>query len=386
MNIPINKNLPTTPSSSLSPSTPSVPPTTSLKRKRSHLTIADVKDGYTTRPVSNLLWNQEFLTCYGSNGCHPVCIGDTFKNGRYKVIRKLGYGSSSTVWLAQDTSTDTLVALKIHIAHESGSTSRREVTALEALHPNKDTSKLFPVLCDDFVHNGPNCAHRCIVMQVLGPSLRLVIESYYDERIDPEDLLRLARQVLEATATLHEAGFAHRDLDADNIVFSFRNMAKLSRKAFIKKLGKLETAELLRVDGSPPDDYLPKQLVGAAEWDGWIDEDEEDIRFIDAGESFRVGDRISSTRDANPTTTELETDFKERVPEPQLAVLLPVLQGLMRFRPEDRVSARDALALLDQGNSKDASGSSGADESSGAKESSNEAELSSEEESSSERE
>ena len=46
-------------------------------------------------------------------------------------------------------------------------------------------------------------------MQVLGPSLRLVIESYYDERIDPEDLLRLARQVLEDTATLHEAGFAH---------------------------------------------------------------------------------------------------------------------------------------------------------------------------------
>ncbi|KAJ4163581.1 hypothetical protein LMH87_005302 [Akanthomyces muscarius] len=423
-------------------STPSVPPTTSLERKRSHLTIADVKDGYTTRPLSNLLWNQEFLTCYGPNGCHTVCLGDTFKDGRYKVVRKLGYDNSSTVWLAQDTSTDTLVALKIRIAHESGSTSRREVTALETLHANKATSKLFPVLYDDFVHNGPNGAHRCIVMQVLGPSLRLV---------------------LEATATLHEAGFAHGDLDTNNIVFSIRNMAKLSNKAFVKKLGKLETAELLRADGSPPDDYLPKQLVGAAEWDGWIDEDEEDIRLIDAGESFRVGDRfpsskdqggvlrppetlfeetfdyrvdlwrvgdviycllyascpfmylghdchlvdsmidligalpsewepqwqqireasgcpVESSRDANPTTTELETDFRERVPEPQLAVLLPVLQGLMRFRPEDRISARDALALLDQGNSKDASGSSGADESS------NEAELSSEEESSSERE
>lgn len=85
-------------------STPSVPPTTSLKRKRSHLTIADVKDGYTTRPVSNLLWNQEFLTCYGLNGCHTVCLGDTFKDGRYEVVRKLGHGNSSTVWLAQDTS------------------------------------------------------------------------------------------------------------------------------------------------------------------------------------------------------------------------------------------------------------------------------------------
>lgn len=101
------------------------------------------------------------------------------------------------------------------------------------------------------------------------------------------------------------------DLDADNIVFSIRNVVKLSNKAFIKKLGKLETAELLRVDGSPPDDYLPKQLVGAAEWDGWIDEDEEDIRLIDAGESFRVGDRIPSSKDQVGVLRPPETLFEE---------------------------------------------------------------------------
>lgn len=89
------------------------------------------------------------------------------------------------------------------------SASRREVLALEALHASKVTSKLMPALYDDFVHNGPNGAHQCIVMQVLGPSLKTVIESFYNERIDLEDLLRLARQVLDATATLHEAGFAH---------------------------------------------------------------------------------------------------------------------------------------------------------------------------------
>jgi serine/threonine protein kinase len=31
---------------------------------------------------------------------HPVRVGDTY-NG-YKVIRKLGYGTFSTVWLAED--------------------------------------------------------------------------------------------------------------------------------------------------------------------------------------------------------------------------------------------------------------------------------------------
>lgn len=81
-------------------SAPSTPPAISRKRR---LTVADIRDGFTTQPVSNLLWNQEFLNCYDLGGCHPICLGDIFKDGRYKVVRKLGWGNSSTVWLAQDT-------------------------------------------------------------------------------------------------------------------------------------------------------------------------------------------------------------------------------------------------------------------------------------------
>lgn len=31
-----------------------------------------------------------------------MSIGDTFKDGRYVVVRKLGWGHFSTVWLARD--------------------------------------------------------------------------------------------------------------------------------------------------------------------------------------------------------------------------------------------------------------------------------------------
>jgi len=34
-------------------------------------------------------------------GYHPVSVGDVFKF-RYKVVRKLGWGHFSTVWLADD--------------------------------------------------------------------------------------------------------------------------------------------------------------------------------------------------------------------------------------------------------------------------------------------
>lgn len=32
----------------------------------------------------------------------PVKLGDTFENGRYRVIHKLGWGGFATVWLARD--------------------------------------------------------------------------------------------------------------------------------------------------------------------------------------------------------------------------------------------------------------------------------------------
>lgn len=38
---------------------------------------------------------------YGPGGYHPVYIGDVYY-GRYKVLRKVGWGHFSTVWLVWD--------------------------------------------------------------------------------------------------------------------------------------------------------------------------------------------------------------------------------------------------------------------------------------------
>lgn len=44
----------------------------------------------------------ESVESYRPGGYLPVHLGDTFNNDQYKVIRKLGSGRSSTVWLARD--------------------------------------------------------------------------------------------------------------------------------------------------------------------------------------------------------------------------------------------------------------------------------------------
>lgn len=45
----------------------------------------------------------EWVEAYRPTGYHPVHFGDLLHDGQYKIIRKLGYGAFSTVWLARDT-------------------------------------------------------------------------------------------------------------------------------------------------------------------------------------------------------------------------------------------------------------------------------------------
>jgi serine/threonine-protein kinase SRPK3 len=44
----------------------------------------------------------EPLNRYEAGGYHPVNVGEVY-NQRYKIVRKLGWGLYSTVWLVQDT-------------------------------------------------------------------------------------------------------------------------------------------------------------------------------------------------------------------------------------------------------------------------------------------
>lgn len=140
------------------------------------------------------------------------------------MIHKLGFGSTSTVWLARDSTEMKLVALKILIAEES--TDSREERTLEYLqsgggrrlqhHPG---SIHVPRVLHKFRFDGPNGSHLCLVLPLIGPSVSdyASMSEYPYARLDaglppylPKDIaLHFARQIIHAVDYLHACGICH---------------------------------------------------------------------------------------------------------------------------------------------------------------------------------
>ncbi|KAJ5626710.1 hypothetical protein N7528_004137 [Penicillium herquei] len=330
---------------------------------------------------SNLLYTQESLSRYQPGGYHPVTLGDSFKDDRYKIHHKLGWGGFSTVWLAKDRDRNQWVSLKIMTANSSVSRELQMLKYLEEHSQGELSSNYVVQLLDTFTHEGPNGVHRCLVFELLGPSVDQVLSDYHEgrDKIDSETVLQMSTQLLKAVRFIHSVGMCHGG------------------------------------------NGLPTQLVKAAEWDEWIDEKNQDIRLFGFGESFFQGqepeklaqpgflmvpetiftdsfdyrvdlwrtgctiysflfttwpfyylgedevlvfqmidfvEKLPTEWESKWTSTsimeldedygasKLEQKFAGSVSDPTLSPLLHVIKGLMRFLPSSRLTAENALDLL----------------------------------------
>jgi hypothetical protein len=71
------------------------------------------------------------------------------------------------------------------------------------------------------------------------------------------------------------------------VAFTASRLGELtSADDIFEVIGAPKTENLVRCDGKPLSPGIPEQLVERAGWDDWFDEDDEDVRLIDFGESF----------------------------------------------------------------------------------------------------
>jgi len=154
----------------------------------------------------------ENLEEYRIGGYHPTVIGDTFHEGRYEVVHKLGFGGYSTIWLARDRHLQRYVSLKIMIARYSSESNEAKILRLlahgssESTHPGQ---RFIPRLLDDFTVDGPNGRHLCLVQEFAACSITAAKEWSSNNMFPVETARSIAAQLILGLAYLHSRGVCH---------------------------------------------------------------------------------------------------------------------------------------------------------------------------------
>lgn len=147
-------------------------------------------------------------------------MGDSLFGGRYAILQKLGYGGSSTVWLARDLDTEPglLVSLKAMRADRSGSNSPGLTIPqhLKSLYP---LSNYFQTVLHHFYKQSPNGSHLVIVCPLAGPSVASLYalptnnygtkEAIRGRRFRADFPKDVARDIANGFYQMHSAGIVH---------------------------------------------------------------------------------------------------------------------------------------------------------------------------------
>lgn len=180
---------------------------------------------------------------------------------RYVVIKKLGWGHFSTVWMVKDrkaaSSGDAtqFFALKVQKSAEHYTEAAMdEVELLDCISTERkkveqtlsmggkdsdgvtiadvvDCSNYVATLQDSFFHTGPNGKHMCMVFIMLGVNLLSVIKAYNYRGIPLPVVKNMIRGMCKGLDFLHrKCQIIHTDLKPENVLILFDESADPSLK------------------------------------------------------------------------------------------------------------------------------------------------------------
>ncbi|XP_074535692.1 SRSF protein kinase 3-like [Halichoeres trimaculatus] len=219
-------------------------------------------------PVGSYDEQQESPADYGIGGYYHVEIGEIFVD-RYQVVKKLGWGHFSTVWLCWDMVERRFVALKVvKSAQTFTETALDEIKLLKCVRDSdpKDPKRERVVhLIDDFRISGANGEHVCMVLEVLGHQLlRWIVKSNYTGLPLP-CVKSILRQVLQGLDYLHsKCKIIHADIKPENILLRVEE-AYIQKLAANTKLWQLPASSAFTsssVNGSSREKQSLSNLLG----------------------------------------------------------------------------------------------------------------------------
>ena len=150
--------------------------------------------------------------------------------GRYEIRSLLGAGGMGEVYLAQDTSLNRRVALKVLPAEVASNHDRMRRFKQEA---SAAASLNHPSIAHIYEIGESDGLHFIAMEYVEGVTLRAKI---HEEDEELSKLLRVLQHVAEGLAKAHDAGIVHRDLKPDNVMITSDGHGKVLDFGLVKLL------------------------------------------------------------------------------------------------------------------------------------------------------
>ncbi|KAH8435043.1 uncharacterized protein LDX57_012672 [Aspergillus melleus] len=188
--------------------------------------------GYTTVDADTLVEEEE-LPDYQADRFYPVQLGELFQD-RYQFVAKLGFGSSSTTWLARDLRDRQYVALKVYV-HTS--LRHRELPVYDRINSRmaEISYKVRGInnirkLLDSFEVTGPHGKHTVLVFEPAQMSLRDMRFVFRREGFEEEFVKGAIIELLKALDFLHSHGeIVHTDVHSGNMLLGLYDNNLLRR-------------------------------------------------------------------------------------------------------------------------------------------------------------
>lgn len=257
--------------------------------------------------------------------------------GRYRLLSPLGRGGMGIVWRARDEVLAREVAVKevrppaglepAEVARMYRRLEREAWAAARVSHRGVVT--VYDVATED--------GRPWIVMELIrGLSLADVLEA--EGPLTPQRAAHFGEQVLAALRSAHEAGVLHRDVKPSNVLVANDGRVVLSDFGIASLEGSSAITMTGEVVGSP--EFLaPERALGREPGP------ESDLWSLGVM-LYQAVEGVSPFRQDTPLAT-LRAVVDEELPPPHRAgPLEPVLEGLLRKDPDERLPVAELARML----------------------------------------
>ncbi|KAM0713517.1 hypothetical protein Q7P37_010479 [Cladosporium fusiforme] len=349
--------------------------TASFTKKQAILPRTFPTDGFSLLPKEER-FDEESLVGYKAEEYYPLRLGEVF-NSKYQVVAKLGFGTTSTVWLCRN----------LQLMCTTGEESSREVTISDHFksiecdrHPGRTYLR---VALEKFHVQGPHGRHLCLVFPPLGRTLGELRDVFPDRALDKTLLQKFLYVIVTALDFMHQVGVVHTDLSPNNILVGADESAvsKVEEAEIANPSARKVLADsIIHLSYTMPTTYDPPSITdfGAArlgqpgqkysgdvmpgvfrapeviagmEWDDKIDiwsvgvmiwnllEGRNLFRPVRKGHFAVQGHWIASTPIPDQTLESREVRLQGKDRE----LILTLMRKILTWLPEDRPSTQDLL-------------------------------------------